>query len=176
MGQYKSASSSKGGTDDFVLVCSVAKYPSNPCLGHRPIKYGVPQAYQWITYKETAEIVDAVASGIMAIGLKQHGRVGVYGINSPEWMMAMQVRHMIRFHTPRNPQILTGYYRGSCLHLACLHLCFVVLMNSPECMLWVHVWIVGTNASVSPGVLCANQGGIAAVLRVATLHRSICEP
>ncbi|BDA49779.1 Long chain acyl-CoA synthetase 4 [Coccomyxa sp. Obi] len=69
---------------------SVAKYPSNPCLGHRPIKYGVPQAYQWITYKETAEIVDAVASGIMALGLKQHGRVGVYGINSPEWMMAMQ--------------------------------------------------------------------------------------
>ncbi|EIE18699.1 long chain acyl-CoA synthetase 4 [Coccomyxa subellipsoidea C-169] len=69
---------------------SVAKYPDNPCLGHRPIKYGVPQEYQWMTYKETADKVDAVASGIMALGLKQHGRVGVYGINSPEWMMAMQ--------------------------------------------------------------------------------------
>jgi hypothetical protein len=69
----------------------VAQYPDNPCLGHRPIKYGVPQEYKWMTYKETADVVDSVAAGVMALGLKQHGRIGVYGINSPEWMMAMQV-------------------------------------------------------------------------------------
>ena len=69
----------------------MAKYPDNPCLGHRPIKYGVPQEYKWMTYKETADVVDSVAAGVMTLGLKQHGRIGVYGINSPEWMMAMQV-------------------------------------------------------------------------------------
>ena len=28
----------------------------------------------------------------MQLGHKAHGRIGVYGINSPEWMIAMQVR------------------------------------------------------------------------------------
>ena len=72
-------------------MCSVAKYPDNPCLGHRPIKYGEPQPYTWLSYKEVGERVAAVAGAMMALGLKAHGRVGVYGINSPEWMMAMQV-------------------------------------------------------------------------------------
>jgi len=36
-------------------------------------------------------MVDAVAGGIMQLGHKAHGRIGVYGINSPEWMIAMQV-------------------------------------------------------------------------------------
>lgn len=67
------------------------KFPRNPCLGHRPTKYGEPQPYEWLTYKETGELVDAVASGAMALGLNGLGRVGVYGINSPEWMIAMQV-------------------------------------------------------------------------------------
>jgi hypothetical protein len=69
----------------------VKKYPHNPCLGHRPIKYGEAQAYKWLSYKETGELVDAAASGAMSLGLKAHGRVGVYGINCPEWMIAMQV-------------------------------------------------------------------------------------
>ena len=73
-----------------VRACSVAKFGSNACLGHRPISCGQPGPYEWLTYAEVGERVNAIASGMMALGLKAHGRVGVYGINSPEWMMAMQ--------------------------------------------------------------------------------------
>ena len=74
-----------------VVVCSVQSYPDNPCLGHRPITYGEPGMYKWQTYREVGETVDAIAGGIMQLGHKAHGRIGVYGINSPEWMIAMQV-------------------------------------------------------------------------------------
>lgn len=36
--------------------------------------------------------VAAIGSAMVKSGLLPHGRVGVYGANSPEWMMAMQVR------------------------------------------------------------------------------------
>lgn len=72
--------------------CSVAKYPGNPCLGHRPVKYGKAHPYEWLSYAEVGERVDAIAGAMAALGLKAHGRVGVYGVNSPEWMMAMQAR------------------------------------------------------------------------------------
>lgn len=74
-----------------MVLRSVTQYPNNPCLGHRPITYGEPGAYVWQTYKEIGEKVDAIAGGIMHLGLQAHGRIGVYGINSPEWMITMQV-------------------------------------------------------------------------------------
>ena len=33
-----------------------------------------------------------IASGLKAIGVPVKGRVGVFGANSPEWMITMQVR------------------------------------------------------------------------------------
>lgn len=74
----------------------MANYGANPCLGRRPIKDGVAGPYEWLTYAEVGDRVDAIAGGMMALGHKAHGRVGVYGINAPEWMMAMQARP----HTP----------------------------------------------------------------------------
>lgn len=47
--------------------------------------------YQWMTYAETAAKVDAVGSALAGAGVKPKDRVGVYGANSPEWMIAMQV-------------------------------------------------------------------------------------
>lgn len=76
--------------DNLACLCSVQRFPDNPCLGHRPIKYGEPGPYKWQTYREVGEAVDAIAGGIMQLGHKAHGRIGVYGINSPEWMIAMQ--------------------------------------------------------------------------------------
>lgn len=66
---------------------SVAAYPDNPCLGGRTGKDG---EYEWMTYTEVAEMVDQIGSAMAGVGLKAHGRVGVYGANSKEWMMAMQ--------------------------------------------------------------------------------------
>ena len=66
---------------------SVSKYPNNKCLGARTGKDG---AYEWMTYKDVDVKVADIASGMAKVGLKPHGRVGVYGANSPEWMMTMQ--------------------------------------------------------------------------------------
>jgi long-chain acyl-CoA synthetase len=71
---------------------SVAKYSNEPLLGWRPIdEQGKPGAYEWITFAETAERVNEVASGLAGLGLTAGQRVGVYGVNCPEWMLAMQV-------------------------------------------------------------------------------------
>lgn len=48
-------------------------------------------AYQWLTYRQVAELVDKVASGLVSTGLQAKDKVAVYGSNSPEWMIAMQV-------------------------------------------------------------------------------------
>lgn len=72
---------------------SVAKYSNLPLLGWRPFdEAGKVGEYQWMTYAETAERVGEVASGLAALGLTAGNRVGVYGVNCPEWMLAMQVR------------------------------------------------------------------------------------
>ena len=66
---------------------SVAKYPNNNCLGDRTGKDG---AYEWMTYQQVSDMVSHIGSAMAHVGLKAHGRVGVYGPNSKEWMMAMQ--------------------------------------------------------------------------------------
>ena len=45
---------------------------------------------------QVGERVDAIGGGMMALGHRAHGRVGVYGINAPEWMMAMQARRSLQ--------------------------------------------------------------------------------
>lgn len=65
---------------------SVEQYPDNHALGRV-----VDGAYSWLTYKEAGEQADAIGSAMVAAGVEPHGRCGIYGANSPEWMIAMQV-------------------------------------------------------------------------------------
>lgn len=44
-----------------------------------------------MTYAETGAKVDAIAGAFARVGLQPKGRVGIFGANSPEWMIAMQV-------------------------------------------------------------------------------------
>ncbi|KAK9828036.1 hypothetical protein WJX81_003948 [Elliptochloris bilobata] len=69
---------------------SAAKYPDNPCLGHRPQVDGKALSYDWLTYREVGDLVDKVASGLVSTGLQPKDKVAVYGSNAPEWMIAMQ--------------------------------------------------------------------------------------
>jgi long-chain acyl-CoA synthetase len=64
---------------------SVKKFPDNNCLGHRE-----GAGYTWLTYRQTEEQIAAIGSAMVKVGLAPHARVGVYGANSPEWMIAMQ--------------------------------------------------------------------------------------
>lgn len=50
-----------------------------------------PQHTQFITYKEAEQSVLRISSVCHSLGLKRNDKIGVLGINSPEWMMAMQV-------------------------------------------------------------------------------------
>jgi long-chain acyl-CoA synthetase len=77
--------------DSFRLAAE--RYSAQPCLGHRPIdtETGKPGPFVFQTYGEVAAKVGALASGLAAQGLKKGARVGVYGPNCVEWMLALQV-------------------------------------------------------------------------------------
>eukprot|EP00879_Flechtneria_rotunda_P015727 GHRR01016449.1.p1 GENE.GHRR01016449.1~~GHRR01016449.1.p1 ORF type:complete len:141 (+),score=14.04 GHRR01016449.1:67-489(+) len=74
---------------------SVSKYGQERLLGWRPInkETGKAQDYVWLTYSEVNERVSAIASGLLGLGISAGQRVGVYGVNCCEWMIAMQVPH-----------------------------------------------------------------------------------
>lgn len=68
------------------------KYPDNRCLGKRTSGKGEEAPYVWMTYAQAAKQVEGVASSLAAAGMAPHSRVGVFGANCPEWMIAMQAR------------------------------------------------------------------------------------
>lgn len=71
---------------------SANKYAEHPCLGYRPKgPDGKVGDFVFQSYKETAEQVTAVASGLRSLGVEPKQRVGVYGPNSIPWMVTMQV-------------------------------------------------------------------------------------
>lgn len=73
-----------------VFRLSVEKYPNNPMLGRREIVDGKPGKYVWQTYKEVYEIVMKIGTSIRSVGLDKGARCGIYGVNSPEWIMSME--------------------------------------------------------------------------------------
>ena len=51
--------------------------------------------YVFKSYKEIHTEVANVASALRALGVNPAQRVGVFGANCPEWMVAMQVRSFV---------------------------------------------------------------------------------
>jgi acyl-CoA synthetase (AMP-forming)/AMP-acid ligase II len=47
--------------------------------------------FEFITYEETAALVEAIASALTAAGVKAKDKCSIYGGNCTEWMIAMQV-------------------------------------------------------------------------------------
>lgn len=64
---------------------SATKHADNPCLGKRS-----GEGFEWMTYKQANEVVERAGSGLKKMGVEKTGRVGIFGQNSPEWMMSMQ--------------------------------------------------------------------------------------
>eukprot|EP00475_Leptophrys_vorax_P031730 TRINITY_DN4823_c0_g1_i1.p1 TRINITY_DN4823_c0_g1~~TRINITY_DN4823_c0_g1_i1.p1 ORF type:complete len:657 (+),score=64.76 TRINITY_DN4823_c0_g1_i1:125-1972(+) len=69
---------------------SVQKFPANNFLGKRAVVDGKPGPYEWDTYATVGGKVAALAAAFVKEGVKEHGKVGIYGINSPEWFMSME--------------------------------------------------------------------------------------
>ncbi|XP_062180339.1 long chain acyl-CoA synthetase 1-like [Phragmites australis] len=73
-----------------VFRVAAGKYPNNRMLGWRPLKDGVPGPYLWKSYKEVYEEVLQVGSALQQLGVQPGYRVGIYGTNCPQWIVAMQ--------------------------------------------------------------------------------------
>ncbi|KAF9616371.1 hypothetical protein IFM89_029625 [Coptis chinensis] len=73
-----------------IFRISYEKYPDNRMLGRREIVDGKPGKYVWHTYKEVYDLVTKVGKSIRTFGIEKGGRCGIYGANSPEWIMSME--------------------------------------------------------------------------------------
>jgi long-chain acyl-CoA synthetase len=70
---------------------SAARHGPRRCLGHRPVAPdGTPGPYTWQSYADVLARVTAVGTALARAGVGAGGRVGVYGVNAPEWMITMQ--------------------------------------------------------------------------------------
>ena len=59
-------------------------------MGHRPVVEGEAQGYAFMTYGEVHKTVTSVGSALKAVGVEPGSAVGIYAVNSPQWMMAMK--------------------------------------------------------------------------------------
>eukprot|EP00898_Chlorokybus_atmophyticus_P000746 jgi/Chlat1/1672/Chrsp127S01906 len=77
---------------------SVDAYGGSPCLGWRPTVNGEPGPYKWMTYKQAYDTALNFASGLRDLGVEPQGRVGVYSVNCPQWMLTIQACNMQSLH------------------------------------------------------------------------------
>ncbi|KAL2516702.1 Long chain acyl-CoA synthetase 4 [Abeliophyllum distichum] len=73
-----------------IFRLSMEKYPNNRMLGRREIINGEPGKYVWMTYKEVYDLVMKVGNSVRTCGVEEAGRCGIYGANSPEWLISME--------------------------------------------------------------------------------------
>ncbi|XP_026436470.1 long chain acyl-CoA synthetase 1-like [Papaver somniferum] len=74
-----------------IFRTSVEKYPGNRMLGWREIVDGKVGPYAWKTYKQVYDEVLNIGSALRASGAEPGARIGVYGSNCPQWIVAMEV-------------------------------------------------------------------------------------
>lgn len=73
-----------------VFCASVKKYPGNRMLGWREFINGKWGAYVWKTYEDVYNEVLHVGAALRASGVEPGSRVGIYGMNCPQWIVAME--------------------------------------------------------------------------------------
>ncbi|XP_051145447.1 long chain acyl-CoA synthetase 4-like isoform X2 [Andrographis paniculata] len=70
---------------------SVEKYPENRMLGEREmLPGGKAGEYRWLSYRQVHQVVMQVGASMLAQGISQGGRCGIYGANCPQWIITMQ--------------------------------------------------------------------------------------
>ncbi|KAG2677053.1 hypothetical protein I3843_12G082900 [Carya illinoinensis] len=73
-----------------VFRMTVERCPDNPMLGRREILDGKPSKYVWQTYKEVYDLVIKVGNAMRSCGFGEGAKCGIYGVNSPEWIISME--------------------------------------------------------------------------------------
>ncbi|KAJ0981781.1 hypothetical protein J5N97_010036 [Dioscorea zingiberensis] len=69
---------------------SVKRYPQNQMLGRREVSDGQVGQYVWQTYEEVYNKAIKIGSAMRGRGVNPGDRCGIYGINCPEWVTAME--------------------------------------------------------------------------------------
>ncbi|XP_022156999.1 long chain acyl-CoA synthetase 1 isoform X2 [Momordica charantia] len=69
---------------------SAKKHAAKRMLGWRKFVEGKPGPYVWKTYKEVYGDVLNIGSALRAVGAKPGSRIGIYGANCPQWIIAME--------------------------------------------------------------------------------------
>ncbi|XP_057428087.1 long chain acyl-CoA synthetase 1-like [Lotus japonicus] len=73
-----------------IFSVSVKNHPQNRMLGWREIVDGNIGPYVWKTYKDVYDEVLHIGSALRASGAEAGSRIGVYGSNCPQWIVAME--------------------------------------------------------------------------------------
>ncbi|GLU16722.1 hypothetical protein SLE2022_331390 [Rubroshorea leprosula] len=73
-----------------IFSFSVKKHPRNKMLGWRTFVDGKVGPYVWKTYKEVYDEVLLIGSALRASGAEPGCRIGIYGANCPQWILAME--------------------------------------------------------------------------------------
>uniref|UniRef100_A0A7N0ZX83 Long-chain-fatty-acid--CoA ligase n=1 Tax=Kalanchoe fedtschenkoi TaxID=63787 RepID=A0A7N0ZX83_KALFE len=73
-----------------IFRSSAEKHAGNKMLGWRELVDGRFGPYIWKTYKEVYEEVLVVGAALRASGAEPGARVGIYGANCPQWIVAME--------------------------------------------------------------------------------------
>ncbi|XP_056684393.1 long chain acyl-CoA synthetase 1 isoform X1 [Spinacia oleracea] len=74
--------------DSFRL--SAEKHQGNNMLGWREMVNGKWGPYIWKTYKDVHDEVLHIGSALRACGAHPGAKIGIYGANCPQWIMAME--------------------------------------------------------------------------------------
>lgn len=72
------------------FVASKDRDGKKEMLGYREITDGVAGKYIWFNYQQVYETVVQIGSAIRHIGVQPKSKIGVYGLNCPQWFMAME--------------------------------------------------------------------------------------
>ncbi|KAF7804949.1 long chain acyl-CoA synthetase 1 [Senna tora] len=73
-----------------IFSLSVRKHPRNRMLGWRKVVDGKVGPYVWKTYQQVYDEVLDIGSALRASGAEAGSRIGVYGSNCPQWIVAME--------------------------------------------------------------------------------------
>ncbi|KAL5155812.1 Long chain acyl-CoA synthetase 1 [Glycine soja] len=73
-----------------IFSMAVKKYRKNRMLGWREFVDGKIGPYVWKTYEEVYDEVLHIGSALRASGAEPGSRIGIYGANCPQWIVAME--------------------------------------------------------------------------------------
>lgn len=78
------------------------KKPDQPFLGTRRIDDGVAKEYVWQSHKKVRARIENVAKGLTKLGLGRQQAIGLYSVNTAEWVSTIYISSAFTMHSSSN--------------------------------------------------------------------------